>query len=304
MSDTGVATRSATTTAPLSLDDRRAAWWLQPARRLAKHPSAVVGGVALGLIVLAALLAPVIAPYNPLEINPAAAREAPGAKYWLGADHVGRDNLSRILYGGQVSLMLGLVSVGIGGVIGVVLGLVAGYFRGPVDTGIMQINDILLAFPGFLLALGAVAVLGTGINNVMIAVGISLTPTFARVVRGSVLSAREMEYVQAARVIGVGHLRIMFIHVLPNVLAPAIVLATVGVGGAILQSASLSFIGVGAQPPEPEWGLMVNEGRRYLRLAWWISTFPGLAIMVAVIAINLVGDGLRDVLDPRLRMQS
>lgn len=166
---------------------------------------------------------------------------------------------------------------------------------------IMQTNDILLAFPGFLLAMGAVAVLGTGINNVMIAVGISLIPTFARVVRGSTLATREIEYVQAARIIGAGSLRIVFRHVMPNVLAPAIVLATISVAGAILTGASLSFLGLGAQPPTPEWGLMVNEGRRSLRVAWWISTFPGVAIMLVVIAINLVGDALRDVLDPRLR---
>lgn len=286
----------------ISLAERRTPRVVEQLRRLARHPSAALGGLVLVVIVLATLLAPVIMPGDPLEASPGSAREGPSLQHPLGTDHLGRDMLTRIMYGGQVSLMLGLISVAIGGTLGTVVGLVAGYFRGLTDTAIMQVNDILLAFPGFLLALGAVAVLGVGINNVMIAVGISLMPTFARVVRGSVLSAREMEYVQAARVIGVGHTSIMFRHVLPNVLAPAIVLATVGVGGAILQSASLSFIGIGAQPPAPEWGLMVNEGRRYLRLAWWISTFPGLAIMIVVIAINLVGDGLRDVLDPRLRM--
>lgn len=271
--------------------------------RFRRHPSAMLGGVVLAVIVLAVLLAPVIAPYEPLETNPVEARQPVSASHPLGTDNLGRDILSRIIYGGRISLLLGVIAVGIGGVGGTLMGLIAGYFRGLVETVIMQINDILLTFPGFLLALGAVAVLGTGIFNVMIAVGISLVPSFARVVRGSTLSAREADYVDAARVIGVGHGRIMFRHVLPNVFAPVIVLATVGVAGAILTGASLSFVGVGAQPPSPEWGLMVNEGRRYLRVAWWISTFPGVAIMIVVIAINLVGDALRDVLDPRLRQR-
>lgn len=269
--------------------------------RMRRHPSALVGGVVLFVTVALTLLAPVIAPANPLATAPRESRQPPSANHILGTDALGRDIFSRILYGGRVSLVLGLISVAIGGVIGVILGLLAGYFRGPVDMLIMQITDVLLTLPGFLLALAVVAVLGAGIFNVMIAVGISLIPSFVRVVRGSVLAVRDMEYVWAAHVVGVGHVRLMVKHVLPNVIAPIIVLATVGVAGAILTAASLSFVGVGAQPPTPEWGFMVNEGRQYLRLAWWISTFPGMAIMIVVIAVNLIGDALRDALDPRLR---
>jgi peptide/nickel transport system permease protein len=269
--------------------------------RLRHHPSAVAGGTVLFVIVLITILAPVIAPYDPLATSPREARLAPSSDHLLGTDQLGRDILSRIIYGGRVSLLLGLIAVAIGGSVGTILGLSAGYFRGFAELVIMQCIDILLAFPGFLLALAAVAVLGTGINNVMIAVGIGLIPSFARVVRGSTLTVREMDYVESARVVGVGHLRILYRYILPNVLAPIMVLATVDVAGAILTGAALSFLGLGAQPPTPEWGLMVNEGRRFLRVAWWISTFPGVAIMIAVIAVNLVGDALRDVLDPRLR---
>jgi peptide/nickel transport system permease protein len=269
--------------------------------RLSHHPSAIAGGVVLLVILALTLLAPWISPYDPLETFPRESRLGPSRDHWLGTDQLGRDNLSRILWGGRVSLMLGLIAVAIGGVSGTLLGLLAGYFRKYVELIIMQFIDILLAFPGFLLALAAVAVLGTGIYNVMIAVGIALIPGFARVVRGATLTVREMTYVESARVVGVPNALIIARYILPNVLAPIMVLATVDVAGAILTSAALSFLGLGAQPPKPEWGLMVNEGRRFLRDAWWISTFPGMAIMVAVIAINLVGDALRDVLDPRLR---
>lgn len=270
-------------------------------KRLWKHPSAIVGGAILLTILLLIILAPAVAPADPLATSPRAARQPPSTEHLLGTDNLGRDILSRILYGGRVSLLLGLIATAIGGVVGTTLGISAGYFRGFVETVIMQFIDVLLAFPGFLLALAAVSVLGTGINNVMIAVGISLIPSFARIVRGSTLTVREMTYVESARVIGLGHLRILYRYILPNVLAPVMVLATVSVAGAILTGAALSFLGLGAQPPDPEWGLMIAEGRRFLRVAWWISTFPGIAIMLAVIAINLVGDALRDVLDPRMR---
>ncbi len=270
-------------------------------RRLARHPSAVVGGVALGIVVLIAVFAPLLAPYDPLQTAPRDARQSPSLAHPLGTDDLGRDIMSRIFYGGRESLRLGLIAVAIGGTIGSLLGIISGFFRGYTEIIIMQFIDILLAFPGFLLALAAVAVLGTGITNVMIAVGIGLVPSFARVVRSSTLTAREMDYVEAARVVGVGNIRIMWKHIFPNVLAPILVLGTVGIAGAILTGAALSFLGMGAQPPTPEWGLMINEGRRYLRLAWWISTFPGVAIMISVIAINLIGDALRDILDPRLR---
>ena len=270
-------------------------------RRLAQHPSAIVGAVTLGIILLLTLLAPLIAPADPLETFPRDARLAPSLDHPLGTDGLGRDVFSRILYGGRESLRLGIIAVAIGGTIGSLLGILAGYIRGITEIAIMQFIDILLAFPGFLLALAAVSILGTGITNVMIAVGIGLVPSFARVVRSSTLTVREMDYVEAARVVGVGNVRIMYKHILPNVFAPILVLGTVGIAGAILTGAALSFLGMGAQPPTPEWGLMISEGRRFLRIAWWISTFPGIAIMISVISINLIGDALRDVLDPRLR---
>jgi peptide/nickel transport system permease protein len=270
-------------------------------RRLRRHPSALAGGSLLTVILLLTLAAPLIAPYDPIETFPREARLGPSADHWLGTDQLGRDVWSRVLFGGRISLMLGLIAVAIGGVAGSSLGLLAGYFRGYTEIAIMQFVDVLLAFPGFLLALAAVSVLGTGINNVMIAVGIGLVPGFARVVRSSTLTVREMTYVESARVVGLGHLRTMLRYILPNVLAPIMVLATVAIAGAILTGAALSFLGMGAQPPQPEWGLMVNEGRRFLRGAWWITTFPGIAIMISVIAINLIGDALRDVLDPRMR---
>jgi peptide/nickel transport system permease protein len=271
--------------------------------RLRKHPSAVIGFSIIGIFVLAALTAPILPLPDPLATDPVAARQPPGWTHPLGTDDLGRDLLSRIVHGGRVSLLLGVIATGLGGAMGTSLGLLAGFFRGRVDLVLTQLNDILLAFPGFLLAMAAVAVLGTGINNVMLAVGLSLAPTFARVVRGATLTVRELDYIQAARVIGAGSPRILIRHILPNVLPPAMVLATVSLGSAILTGAALSFLGLGAQPPTPEWGLMVNEGRRSLRVAWWISTFPGLAIMLVVIGVNLLGDALRDILDPRLRAQ-
>jgi peptide/nickel transport system permease protein len=290
-----------TSTPSLARAERKSSPRLDVLRRLRRHPSAIAGGSVLLIILLLTLAAPIVAPYDPIETFPRDARLGPSADHWLGTDHLGRDIWSRVLYGGRISLMLGLIAVAIGGAIGTVLGLLAGYFRGYIEIVIMQFIDILLAFPGFLLALAAVAVLGTGINNVMIAVGIALVPGFARVVRSSTLTVREMTYVESARSVGVGNTRIMLRYILPNVLAPIMVLATVDVAGAILTGAALSFLGMGAQPPAAEWGLMVNEGRRFLRVAWWITTFPGMAIMISVIAINLIGDALRDVLDPRMR---
>jgi peptide/nickel transport system permease protein len=203
--------------------------------------------------------------------------------------------------GTPLSLSVGLISVGIAIVVGVVVGLLSGYYGGWVDSTLMRFIDVMLAFPGILLALTIVSMLGPSLTNLMIAVGVSSIPTYARLTRGSVLSAREEVYVSAARSIGVANRRILVRHILPNVVAPIIVTATLGVGAAILWAAALSFLGLGSQPPTPEWGRMLSEGRQYLRDHWWISTFPGLAIMVTVLAMNILGDGLRDVLDPRLK---
>jgi peptide/nickel transport system permease protein len=270
-------------------------------RELRRNPGALLGIVILIAIVVMAILAPVVAPYDPVALSPASSSQAPSPQHWMGTDVLGRDILSRVIFGARISLWLGLVSVGIATVLGLTLGLTAGYFGGWAETVIMRGADMMLAFPSFLLALTILFALGQSIINVMIAVGLASVPGYTRIVRGSVLSAREMEYVMAARTIGCSDGRLIRRHILPNVIAPVIVIASVGIAWAIITAASLSFLGMGVQPPTPEWGSMVNEGMRQLRRAWWISSFPALAIMVTVLAINLVGDGLRDALDPRLR---
>jgi len=222
-----------------------------------------------------------------------------GAWIWPSR-HLGRDVLSRVIFGTRLSLLVGFVSVIIGTVLGTIVGIFAGYTGGRVDSALMRVIDAMLAFPGLLLALSVVIALGTGIRNVMLAVGIGGIPQYARLARGTTLSVKENVYVDAARVIGCSNLRIMLRHILPNVIAPTIVISTLQVGTAILSGATLSFLGLGAQPPTPEWGLMVSMGRDFLGKAWWLSTFPGLTITVVVIAINLMGDGLREAIDPRL----
>jgi peptide/nickel transport system permease protein len=271
-------------------------------RRFRRNPGAVVGLVVLAVVVLVTIAAPLLAPADPNRMGAGPIFNRPGPPYWLGTDQFGRDILSRILFGGQISLRLGLLSVSIATVAGVLLGLVSGYYGAWIDLVLMRFIDILLAFPGILLALSVVAILGPGLNNAMVAVGVAAIPSYTRVVRGSVLSARASVYVDAARVVGCSDRRIMFRHILPNVLAPVIVLSTLGMATAIITGTSLSFLGLGAQPPSPEWGAMLSGGRDHLRSAWWISTFPGLAIMLVVLAMNVVGDGLRDALDPRLKV--
>jgi peptide/nickel transport system permease protein len=270
-------------------------------RRLLRNKSALLGLVILCLLILVAIFAPAIAPFDPIKIDPAQALLQPSITHPFGTDQYGRDVFSRVVAGTYLSLSVGMISVGIAIVIGVIVGLLSGYYGGWVDTLFMRMIDVMLAFPGILLALTIVSMLGPNLTNLMIAVGISSIPTYARLTRGSVLSAREEVYVEAARSIGVSNNRILGRHILPNVVAPIIVTATLGVGAAILWAAALSFLGLGSQPPTPEWGRMLSEGRQYLRDHWWISTFPGLAIMVTVLAMNILGDGLRDVLDPRLK---
>jgi peptide/nickel transport system permease protein len=276
--------------------------WRQAARRLRRNPGAMIGLVILTLLVVAAIVAPLLTSYDPIKQQMANAFQAPDAQHWLGTDQFGRDILSRILYGSRISLRIGLVSVGIAASIGILLGLVAGYYGGWSDILISRFIDLLLAFPGILLALVIVSVIGPSLFNVMVAVGISATPSYARLVRGAVMAARENVYVEAARATGAKDRTIILKHILPNVLAPVIVLSTLGIAGAILSGAALSFLGLGAQPPTPEWGAVLSDGRNYLRQAWWISTFPGLAIMVTVLSVNLLGDGLRDALDPRMKI--
>src|SRR5437660_6039576 len=271
-------------------------------RRLMRQRGAVLGLAILAALALMALAAPWLSPRDPIKTSPREALQAPGPRFLLGSDQYGRDVASRALHGARLSLTVGLISVSIAVGLGTPVGLMSGYYGGRVDGFVMRVVDVLLAFPGILLALAIVSVLSPGLYNVLIAVGLSAVPNYARLVRASVLSAREQLYIEAARALGSGDLSIVTRYILPNVVAPLIVTATLGLGTAILSAAALSFLGLGSQPPQPEWGRMLSEGRDYLREAWWISTVPGLGIMVTVLAMNLLGDGLRDVLDPRLKI--
>jgi peptide/nickel transport system permease protein len=270
-------------------------------RQLRRNHAAVAGAIILALEIILAVGAPTFAPYSPIEQDFSVALQGPTHAHLFGTDDVGRDLLSRLIHGARISLSVGLISVGIGSIAGVILGVIAGYYGGIVDTLLLRFMDVLLAFPGILLALAVVAVLGPGLYNVMIAVGFGGIPAYTRLARASTLSVRERDYVLAARAIGCPNGRIMGRYILPNVIPPVIVLATLGIAGAILTAAGLSFIGVGAQPPSPEWGAMLSLGRQYLQRAWWVTVFPGLAIMLTVLSVNMVGDALRDALDPKLR---
>lgn len=252
-------------------------------------------------IILLAIFAPFVSPADPLAIDYANLAAPPGGGgHILGTDAVGRDILARMIYGTRISLQVGAVAVGIAATLGTTVGLVAGYYGGLLDNILMRVVDVFLSFPVIVLAIAIIAVLGPSLVNVMIALGLVAWTTYARVVRGQALVVRELDFVQAARAVGAGDARIIVRHILPNALAPIIVLTTVGMAGAIIAEAALSFLGLGVQPPAPSWGTMLNEGRAFLRMAPHISTFPGLAIMVTVLGFNFLGDGLRDALDPRL----
>lgn len=270
--------------------------------RLFQNKFGVLGGLFLLLLVILAVFAPWLAPYNPVKQDYMSVLQPPSAKHWFGTDALGRDILSRIIYGAQVSLKAGIISVGIALVIGVPVGLISGYFKGFWDEIIiMRVTDAMLSFPSLVLALTLAAVLGAGLNNAMIAIGLVYTPTFIRLVRGEVLAQREREYVEAARSSGIRHWRIMLFHILPNAWAPIMVQATLSVAGAILAEASLSFLGLGTQPPTPSWGAMLSEGQGYLTQAPWMSIWPGVFIFLAVMSINVFGDAVRDMLDPKLK---
>ena len=272
-----------------------------------RNKGAVVGLAIFLLMVLTALFADWIAPHNPTVqfrdalLVPPAWQEGGRPEFLLGTDPVGRDILSRLIKGSQYSLFIGIVVVSIALVGGVIIGLVAGFFGGWVDALIMRIMDVILAFPSLLLALVLVAVLGPGLTNAMIAIAIVYQPHFARLTRAAVMAEQRREYVSAARVAGAGNMRLMFLTILPNCVAPLIVQATLSFSSAVLDAAALGFLGMGAQPPAPEWGTMLAEAREFISRAWWVATFPGLAILIAVLAINLMGDGLRDALDPKLK---
>ena len=270
-------------------------------RRFWRNAIGVAGAVLVIICLLVAILAPVLAPYGPEETHPNWKLFPPNEYFLLGTDEFGRDILSRIMFGAQISLEVGLISVGVAVIFGATTGLLSGYFGGWIDAIAMRCMDVLFAFPAILLAIGIMAVLGTGIVNAMLAIGIVYAPAFARLARAGVLALKEMEFVQAARALGLGDVRIMARHVAPNLLAPMTVQISFSLSTAILTEAALSFLGLGTPPSVPSWGSMLSSSRRYVELDPWPAIFPGLAIMLLVLGFNLFGDGLRDVLDPRLR---
>ena len=280
---------------------RRAARAVEFTRNVLRNRLAALGVLIVGGLLLAALLAPWLAPYAPEMQFADAARQPPSADYFFGTDNIGRDNFSRVLYGTRVSLFVGVASMLFAGVLGVTLGLAAGYYGGWLDTVIMRTMDALLAFPAVLLAIFIIAVLGPSLLNAILAVGIVYTPTFARLIRASALAIREKEYMESARAIGLRDGQIMRRVILLNSLSPLVVQFSLGVGYAILVEAGLSFLGLGVQPPMPAWGSMLGYGRNYMAMAPWLTAFPGLAIFVTVLGFNFVGDGLREALDPHMR---
>ncbi|MBP2646153.1 MAG: gsiD 2 [Firmicutes bacterium] len=269
--------------------------------RFVKSKSAVIGLILLAVLVLSAIFAPVLAPYDPYDSNLPNSLQGISSSHIMGTDELGRDIFSRILYGARISLLVGVESVFLALLCGVILGATAGYYGGKTDTIIMGFMDIMMSFPDILLAIAFMTVLGRGMEKAVIAIGIVSIPQYARIVRGSVLSVKENVYVMAAKAVGNGDRRLIFVHILPNVLAPIIVRATIGVSVAILDAAALGFLGLGVQPPAAEWGTMLGSGRQTIFNAPHVVTFPGLAITLTVMAFNLLGDGLRDVLDPRLK---
>ena len=277
---------------------RRELRWGRQLRRTFRSALVLAGAAFAVVIVAMALLAPRLAPHPPDEQNFDLLEAAPGAQALFGTDRLGRDVLSRVIYGSRISLYVALVSVGVAMLVGGALGLLAGYVGGVWDNAINRVMDVFFSIPGLLLAVGIAAMRGPGVNSAVIAIAIVYTPIFARVMRGPVLAEREKEYVEAVRALGARRIAVAFKHVLPNVLSPFVVQGAVAFSQAVLIEASLSYLGLSAQPPTPSWGNMLNEGRTYLETAPWISVFPGIAIMLAVLAFNLIGDGLRDVLDP------
>ncbi|GEN44536.1 ABC transporter permease [Alkalibacillus haloalkaliphilus] len=270
--------------------------------RLLQNKLAVFGGVVTFLLIFTAIFAPWLAPHDPTEQNYSAVLQAPSIEYWFGTDNLGRDIFSRVIYGAQVSLQAGLISVGIALIIGVPVGLISGYYRGFIDEYIiMRMTDAMLSIPALVLALALAAVLGAGLTNAMIAIGLVLTPNFVRLIRGEVLAHREKEYVEAGKASGISDFSIILKHILPNTIAPIMVQATLAIAAAIIVEASLSYLGLGTQPPNPSWGSMLATGQGYLDSAPWIALFPGALIFITVISINLFGDGIRDMLDPKMK---
>ncbi len=279
-----------------SISPTRAAW-----HRLRKNKAAMIAGAVILVFLLFAIFPSQIAPYGYDDQNYSAAFTPPCKDYPLGTDNLGRDILSRIIWGSRMSLIIGIVSVVIGLALGIVIGAVAAFYGGKVDEVLMRLMDVFLAIPNMLLALAIAASLGTGLGNMLLAIAISNVPRFARIVRSSVLANKGMEFVEAATAIGASNMRLIFRHLLPNSLAPIIVQGTIGIASGILCACGLSFLGLGIQPPTAEWGMMLSSARQYIRGNWWMVTFPGLTIMLNIGCFNLLGDGLRDALDPRLK---
>lgn len=296
MSDLPMAAREAV--APSSRGGSRWRWL----RRLARSTPFVAGALIVAAMVVGSIAAPLISPYDPVRMSAADRFQGPSLEHPFGTDQLGRDVLARVLHGGRMSLPMGIAPIAVAAVAGLILGLLAGYAGGRLDLVIMRIADVWIAFPPILLAMAIVTVLGTGLVNIMIALGIAWVPYYVRMVRASVLEAKERVYVDAAQALGSRDLRIVVRHVLPNVLTPIMVMSSMGVANAILAGAALSFLGLGAQAPAPEWGTSLADARQFMRLAWWIGFFPGLAIALTVLGANLIGDGIRDALDPKLKI--
>jgi len=269
--------------------------------RLRRNRLALFGGSIVLLLFIVSLLAPLISPYDPSAINAWKVLAPPSWQHWFGTDELGRDVLSRVLYGSRVSLKVGFVAVGIAVSIGTIVGLVSGYYSGLVDATLMRLVDIMLCFPAFFLILAIITFLEPSIWYIMMVIGLTGWMGVARLVRAETLSIREMDYILAARCIGCSNSRIIFRHILPNAISPVLVSATLGIAGAILTESALSFLGIGVQPPTPSWGNILTSGKDYIEFAWWLSLFPGLAILVTVLAYNLLGEGIRDALDPRVK---
>jgi len=283
--------------------------WLVFLRRLAARRTALFGLLVVLVVVLTALAAPLVSPFDPIEqdlgdrrLKAPGFRDAAGHLHPLGTDHLGRDLLARVIYGARPALLVGFAAVAISGLIGMVAGLIAGYYGGRTDDILMRLADIQLAFPFILLAIAVIGVLGPSLKTIIIVIGVSSWVVYARIVRGVALTLREREFVQAALALGGGDARVLLRHILPNVLTPWLVVATLDMARVIVIESALSFLGLGVQPPMPTWGGMLADGRVYISTAWWLATFPGLAILVTVLGINLFGDGLRDTLDPRLKV--
>jgi len=285
-----------------NLDPRTKSQFRRSLAKFTLNKAAIFGGGLILVYVIIALLAPVLSAQDPSAPNLARSLERPSAEYFLGTDELGRSIIDRIIHGSRVSLLIALGVVLVGLLVGVPLGLISGYYGGKIDFGIQRVTDMMLAFPGFLLALALVSILGVGFKNTVISIGISMVPIYIRLIRGCVLSVKEQAYIEAARAIGTRDIFIMFRHILSNVMVPITVQTSLGMGTAILSAAGLGFLGVGIQPPTPEWGAMLGTGRAYLFNAPHVATFPGIAIFLSVLGFNLLGDGLRDALDPRYKI--